>query len=94
MIKLAMFLQVWESIGHMVLLALLVHFFLLWTDEYFLHPVLDWKVIGPQANITLFYIMTFMSALQFQLRPFLKHNLKPNVQDSFLLFIRHGPPVA
>ena len=42
-----MFLDLWKAIDNTALLALS---FLLWTDEYLLHTVLDWKVIDPQAT--------------------------------------------
>ena len=45
-------LHVWKAIDHTVLLApsYFWEIFLLSTDEYLPHTVLDWKLIGPQAT--------------------------------------------
>ena len=47
-----MFLHVWKAIDHTVLLALsyFPYHFLVSTDEYLPHTVLDCKVIDPQAT--------------------------------------------
>ena len=47
-----MFLHLWEAIDHTIILALsfFPYFFLVWTDEYLPHTVLDWKVVDPQAT--------------------------------------------
>ena len=46
------FLHAWKAIDHMVLLALSYfrYLFLVSTDEYLPHTVLDCKVIDPQAT--------------------------------------------
>ena len=46
------FLHVWKAIDHKVLLALsyFPYLYLVSTDEYLPHTVLDWKVIDPQAK--------------------------------------------
>ena len=53
MTKHIIFLYIWKAIDHTVLLALsyLWYIFSLSTDEYLPHTVLEWKVIGLQANI-------------------------------------------
>ena len=47
-----MFLHVWKAIDNTIILALsyFQYNFLLLTDDYFPHTVLDCKVINPQAT--------------------------------------------
>ena len=54
-----MFLHVEKTINHMVLLAISYfrYFFMLSTDEYLPHTVLDCKVIDPQATTSSYCVL-------------------------------------
>ena len=65
-----MFLHLLKAIDHTVLLALSYfrYFFLLSTDEYLPHTVLDCKVIDPQATTSSYSLSKLFIATPIYLR--------------------------